>query len=441
MGSLSGKMARLTMRKGAIMLSTAGVFAGVLMFNRLLVSGSPCFCDAGGPAYSILQRNEVTIKANHPLISSIDLVHLPSNTPTEDRLALGGLTGSGTGLFAVIDGHAYPHCSEYLKHTLLPAVVEQLKKSGVMQSNDELITVNPYDTTSVQHLNYNDPLNTDTINTGKIEDALRTAFVALDKNISDDALKCVRKIAKGHSLKEDSSCIMKVARAVSGACALVAMVTRDIIFIGSTGDCRVVVGWRKGRSVWSATPLSVDQNVKNKEEVKRLMDSHPGEEKTVIMNGRLLGSLMPLRSFGDVSYKWSKEDQSIIDYYVPPNYKTPPYLTAEPVVTSKPIDGNDGFLILATDGLWDKLDNHVAVEIVGRMKDGGRSGSLVSRLFGGEDDSSCCSSDNAATRLLWHALGGDEVAVTNMLQLPKEVSRVFRDDISIMVVHFKHQSS
>ena len=91
---------------------------------------------------------------------------------------------------------------------------------------------------------------------------------------------------------------------------------------------------------WLATPLTVDQTASNSEEVERLHAEHPGEENFVIKNGRLLGQLQPLRSFGDIQYKWDKVTHShvLTQVYggpiVPPSmYKTPPYLTAKPVVT------------------------------------------------------------------------------------------------------------
>lgn len=427
------------------MLSTAGVFAaGMLVFNKVLFSR--CYaassCIPHGPTYDALRRREVTIRATHPLITSIDLVHLPSNSPTEDRFALGGLESSGTGLFAVIDGHASPHCSEHLKHALLPALAEQLRRDGIADKNDRLVTSNPYNTQDTQHLNLATPGGAAVQTTDKsvLEVALKSAFLSLDNNISESALKCVREVSNGRSLRSDSTCMERVMRAVSGACALVAVVTRDSVHVGSTGDCRVVVGRREGGRAWSAVPLSVDQNARNEEEVRRLEEAHPGEESTVIMEGRLLGGLMPLRSFGDVVYKWPKKYHTVTEY-TPPFYKTPPYLTAEPVVTSKSIDEGDGFMILATDGLWDMLTSQVAVETVGRVRDGGngRGKSVMSRIFGAGDESDDCGcvSDNAATVLLWEALGGDEASVSQMLRLPQKVSRLYRDDISIMVVHFK----
>lgn len=94
---------------------------------------------------------------------------------------------------------------------------------------------------------------------------------------------------------------------------------------------------------------------------------------------------MPLRGFGDVTFKWSLElQQSILSslesgadldslhmyQYTPPNYLTPPYLDATPEITYHKLRPQDRFLILGTDGLWDELGNEEAVRLVGEHLSG-----------------------------------------------------------------------
>lgn len=94
---------------------------------------------------------------------------------------------------------------------------------------------------------------------------------------------------------------------------------------------------------------------------------------------------MPLRGFGDVTFKWSLElQQSILSslesgadldslhmyQYTPPNYSTPPYLDVTPQVTYHKLRPQDRFLILGTDGLWDELGNEEAVRLVGEHLSG-----------------------------------------------------------------------
>lgn len=94
---------------------------------------------------------------------------------------------------------------------------------------------------------------------------------------------------------------------------------------------------------------------------------------------------MPLRGFGDVTFKWSLElQQSVLAglesgadldslhmyQYKPPNYSTPPYLDVTPEVTYHKLRPQDRFLILGTDGLWDELGNEEAVRLVGEHLSG-----------------------------------------------------------------------
>lgn len=94
---------------------------------------------------------------------------------------------------------------------------------------------------------------------------------------------------------------------------------------------------------------------------------------------------MPLRSFGDVRFKWSLElQQSVLEslesgieldflnlyQYTPPNYLTPPYLDVAPQLTYHSLRPQDRFLILGSDGLWDEMSSEEAVRLVGEHLSG-----------------------------------------------------------------------
>ena len=56
----------------------------------------------------------------------------------------------------------------------------------------------------------------------------------------------------------------------------------------------------------------------------------------------------------------------------PANFKSPPYVTAEPIVTTtqlQPSDLKDAFVVMGTDGLWEKLTNEEVVGLVGKWLD------------------------------------------------------------------------
>ncbi len=191
------------------------------------------------------------------------------------------------------------------------------------------------------------------------------------------------------------------------------------------------MGRRNSSGKWTSYQITQDQTVENSHEVKRIEREHPNEKRTSIQRGRLLGQLQPLRAFGDVQYKWSQElHERVLNVVygrpvVPPNsYLTPPYLTADPVVSHRKITKEDGFLIVASDGLWEKMSSDHAVKLIGRYLD-------TSTHQGNGNQ------ENGATRLIRYALGGGSDAhLANMLSLPNNFKRHFHDDITVTVVYF-----
>jgi pyruvate dehydrogenase phosphatase len=105
-------------------------------------------------------------------------------------------------------------------------------------------------------------------------------------------------------------------------------------------------------------------------ELRRLLQSHPGEERTIaqahpVAGGlRLLGGLIPTRAFGDGMYKWPLSWQrgmfralGISLDLIPQTCRTPPYLHASPEIRSHKIDSRDLALVVASDGLFDELED------------------------------------------------------------------------------------
>ena len=185
----------------------------------------------------------------------------------------------------------------------------------------------------------------------------------------------------------------------------------------------------------------------NPGEVQRVLNEHPAEEaSSCLTNGRLLGRLAPLRAFGDFHFKWGKIQQQEIlnEWGLTPISEslTPPYLTAEPELTSYQLKPSDKFLILATDGLWDALsDNQQAVEIV--RDNIQRHSPNVNITYKEQMDAENLGKKypydlaNCASVLIREALGGeDSVSVCTSLSIPFPETRNYRDDITVIVVHF-----
>ncbi len=385
--------------------------------------------------YQILQKNEASKKLKNHRVKGFDVNFLGSNSPIEDRFVVGASNNLGATLFSVIDGHKGAHCSHYLQHHMLQHVSTALHKTGDVKDKDDLrIILNMNSTPFVVNSQAEVELQPkDGFDGNLIKGCLQKSLSLLDDSFCNAALEDIKLIQKGRSLSPDMK--QRVMTAIEGACAITAVVRKDDIFVANTGDCRVVIGRETAGKTWTAVPLSDDQNAQNKAEVKRLQDAHPGE--TVIVENRVLGSLMPFRTFGDADFKWEKKYlQGLMTTWI--NYETPPYVTAEPVVTHCKIEESDHFLIIGSDGLWERVSNEEAVNVVARTlgeKKFSKKRSFFGSIFGESRDDECCR-DNAATQLLWHVLGGSDSKVSQLLNVDPRVSRMYRDDITIIVVYF-----
>nr|CAG4635446.1 EOG090X05SW [Artemia franciscana] len=282
---------------------------------------------------------------------------------------------------------------------------------------------------------------------------LKYAFLRLDDDLSKEALA---------SRKDQNVALATMTVAMSGAVSSVAHVHNNILSVANVGDCQAVLGTLGEDGRWMTTKLSSEHTVENSKELNRLFSEHPPKEKdSIIVMDRLLGQLMPLRAFGDFRFKWEKAviQEHAVPHFskkaVPPNYCTPPYLTARPEIMQRHLSNNDKFLILATDGLWDQLTPSQAVKLVGEHMLGHEAlgplilpptdvslGVVHDLLLKRRENLSKRPEDmNVATHLLRHALAGtatglDHDRLAQLLTMPEDIVRHFRDDISIIVVYF-----
>ena len=358
-----------------------------------------------------LSKNAALRNLSHPTISSVHVNSLASNEIMEDRHAVHVCPHTGTALLSVIDGHVSWWCAEHIKRSIATYVSNHLKKIklnvgflDVFETPDELPI-------------YSSTLPEMAVVEETIKDQLKKSFVDLDNDISGAALNVVRKVGIGYSVDSDDVMKQHILRAVTGACVNALLLYGRNVFVANTGDCRSVLGRKEGNK-WVSIPLSTDHAYSNQDEVDRIAQEHPGEMYTLFTHKRLLGGLMPFRSFGDVSYKWKREHLNIIYERTRPGYYTPPYLTAEPEVSHCELAKDDKFVVIASDGLWERLSNEQVVNIVGDKLD--------------QQDG-----DNIATALLKQALGEEDDKVYKLLTLSPPESRNFRDDITIIIATFR----
>ena len=281
-----------------------------------------------------------------------------SNEPCEDFFALGTSPGPGEkpwNYWTVLDGHAGRHTAFYLQWSLIPMVSSALCALPRTASSPE------------------------------IENTIKNAFLSTDRTIMDRA-----KTAANWYPAANAAAIAALTPAFSGSCALLAAFDASTctLRVACTGDSRAVLGrWDPSTSSYTAIPLSVDQTGFNAAEVERLTREHPDEPSIIDpKTGRLMG-IAVTRAFGDHRWKWDNDLVKACQHKFwgtapRPGSKTPPYMTAEPEITETQIvrcepddykypstdatKGKSDFLILASDGLWDRISSDHAVECVQR---------------------------------------------------------------------------
>ncbi|KAI4610686.1 hypothetical protein J4E83_008300 [Alternaria metachromatica] len=388
-----------------------------------------------------------------------------SNEPCEDFFALGTSPGPGQNLWnywTVLDGHAGRHTAFYLQWTLIPMV------------SSALSTLTPH------------------ASSHQIESSIKTAFLATDKSIMSRA-----KTAAAWFPAANAAAIAALTPAFSGSCALLAAFDPQTskLRVACTGDSRAVLGrWDPSTSSYTAIPLSEDQTGFNTKEVERLANEHPDEPSVIDpKTGRMLG-IAVTRAFGDHRWKWDNDTVKACQHKFwgtapRPGNLSPPYMTAEPEVTEtevvrrEPRDGmlcgDDGkaeeggksdFLILASDGLWDRISSAHAVECVSRYLSARARGQgsvkadpellrnppVFPSNFSSLDPGVTCDpaagedvdwkaepqyfaieDENAAVCLARNAMGGNRRGLfLGVLAGPEPLSRNAVDDTTIMVVFF-----
>ncbi|KAI9333652.1 phosphatase 2C-like domain-containing protein [Obelidium mucronatum] len=340
---------------------------------------------------SVVYRNTSDATASTASAREIHVASFPANAPIEDafsvnRIDFGAKTCGSSGaapagkvfnLFAVYDGHWAPHCSNALSQILPVFIQDTISDPNPSFYAPSSNAVSPPSTTG-----------------SELPQKLSSAFIHCDASLlsypfsllpesffetpNDKILDLVDK-----EVREQVG--QALLPAVTGSCALAALVRGNELVVANTGDCRAVLGSEGVAGTFVAKDLSKDHNGENASEVARLRSEHPEEEKKDVIFAhpgdrsktmRVLGGLMPTRSFGDAKYKYPLDVIEKVDILEPsikrvipmqPLCKTPPYITAAPEVSEHTLTSKDRFLILATDGLFDQLSSKQAVEVVSSL--------------------------------------------------------------------------
>ena len=434
----------------------------------------------------ILTAKEFTHKmSSKGPVKYFDTNTFDSNSPSEDSQAVGVIDYNKGMLFGIFDGHGGTSCGkvvakrlfDYISAALLsPQQLENHlnalrsedktdpKRQLVERFNDKVELIQELKDIYIQsYTKYVEELKEKQLLLGTAQDfkqILIDSFNRLDKDLSDEATKAPKvDETKFPSTVPPST----VTVAMSGCVAAAAYIYGPHLTVAGAGDVTAVVGYLSETDTWMYHQLTNEHNGENTEEVKRIRSEHPDSEKDYILKGdRLLSCLAPLRAFGDFKFKWKGETVKEVfgcimqeHEVVPPYYKTPPYLTATPDVKYHRLTPRDKFLVIGSDGLWEKLTPNQVVRLVGEYFKGktvlqplgnlpadSKLGDIRKILKARRNTMKTKPTDtNAATHLIRYALGGatyglDHFKLSRSLRLPQDMVRLQRDDITIQVVFF-----
>ncbi|ETN86531.1 protein phosphatase 2C, partial [Necator americanus] len=385
--------------------------------------------------------HERSVSIDQDAIVRVDTCQLAANSPIEDFYSAAKCLSSNAFLFGVFDGHGGQSCSRHVSISLFPYICASvLQKHEVIRVFFCEFFINSQKQQVIDY--YKAFTNNKDLHT--VRDALKFAFESCDENLCRAALPDNRgQIDR-----------LSVMTAASGSCATLAHVRKHNLHVANVGDGAAVLGVVNPNGSVVARQLSRAHCVDNTDEVNRIRAAHPTSETHVLRGGRLLGELYPLRAFGDVVLE-------PLGNPAPPNLYTPPYLTVSPEVFYHRLTANDKFLVLATDGLWEWLDPDTVVRLVhdhtlGTMtlqpyqpKCGTPLKQVMIELQErkvGENTHKKPIDENCATHIIRHALGGvsggqskQYERLIDILQVPPGRARNYRDDISVIVIHFNEQ--
>lgn len=268
--------------------------------------------------------------------------------------------GNVRALFGVFDGHSTKAAAQFSSAELPGFIERRLRVLDVQER--KLRTVDAPSGSFAKFFTERAKL---------VKEALAAAFLDADRFFLSESV--VLHLINGGQRQSLERCF-------SGACALVALIDRDTLYIANAGDCRAVMGvevkvegdeenfdtflhYPDGtKTAIIAAVLSNDHNTDNHREIARIRAEKP-LEIDLFVSGRLKGILKPTRHIGGalmkepIAKRFIRNDSLTEDW-------NPPYTTATPEVTHRTLSASDRFIIMGSDGLWDLLSPQEAVSLV-----------------------------------------------------------------------------
>lgn len=161
-----------------------------------------------------------------------------------------------------------------------------------------------------------------------------------------------------------------------GACALVAIVHNNKLYVANAGDSKGVLLRQKCDKL-EMIKISKTFNANKIYEQERLKKLFPKEQDIIHCQSKtscyVKGGLQPTRSFGDFRLKYREfnfhEFGQEFGFRRPIPTYTGPYVSSEPDIQVFDLMPTDRYLVLASDGLWDEISRKHAAEIATKAQE------------------------------------------------------------------------
>uniref|UniRef100_A0A0G4F7M7 PPM-type phosphatase domain-containing protein n=1 Tax=Chromera velia CCMP2878 TaxID=1169474 RepID=A0A0G4F7M7_9ALVE len=413
----------------------------------------------------VLERER---EREHPSRAQLGLEQYVANRRLEDRVSVDSVTiapGYEGLLITVIDGHGGWQAAEFVQQNLATAVEEELlarTSSPSSSSSSASSSSSPVREEESGEAGAGLPFAL-----SDVKDAFVAAYRRVDSGllrIADAALET------GH-----------LTPAECGACSLSVLVCANFITVANAGDsAALLVRGGKGKVI-STERLNRELSANNPAEQSRLRAEHPHEDDVIVCveavggdaydpaaklfswlaqtlsfglwpGGRgeadklraayVKGRLQPTRAFGDFYLKHRR-------FAIDPQTGRPtlggrlkfPYLTVDPEISIFPRQSSDSSLVIASDGLWDALDDVEVASLIEDVRAKGKEGRKRERGTKQKQPTMQSAARRLIDEALKRAAEDAGVSVSELRSLAPGRRRQFHDDISVVVVDLESPPS
>lgn len=185
-------------------------------------------------------------------------------------------------------------------------------------------------------------------------------FVANERSCQEG--NYIEAMRSGIIKADDEICsIARKENIASGATLATCMIVGETLYVSNLGDSEIVLGQKKDDSPSSYNAMVISSKHKPTDDKERDRIVSAGG---LVFRGRVNGRLAVSRALGDVEFKYPKTKGN--------------YISNEPYVNSLHLNESHSFLILACDGLWDKVSYQEAVDFVHEHRVKGKTAEEIS---------------------------------------------------------------